>query len=351
MATVYNANELVPAVKQLFSEMERHNGAVSLLSNLFMPDESPSQDESAETRPLTPDEATSQDGSDVPDLIDQIFGETDKKVDFSDAKRISDTLDRTGLELRRADSGVTIISNYDDNYDFVEYSIGVSDWDKFLGFLGTLDPEQVKESGLEKHLEALAEVSLEEMADTLGPKRPEEEMRRLFEGMEGMIERYKELGMGAAQSVGELEDYLWHAKHGDLTEYMLIENEGLLLEVDDEDNERYSPANWQKRCADPEVLRDNWYFALDMLEKTGPDFNPNAQELHQQLAAHLSKCVEIAIGYMNSHKARSVYNKETVGEMREILVDARNEMRRLCPSDAVYGIPLRCTSPVRLTSP
>jgi hypothetical protein len=227
-----------------------------------------------------------------------------------------DTLDMIGLGLKScADTSTSL-------RDLSRLKIDVIDEACFLSFLETLKPEQIEEGTLKLNLDRIPMVLVPKIQFTYCLNKPTEETIQLYEAVKDIIKQYKRLGM--ASSIRELECYLNHAIHGDLTEYERIEAEDLLSEP----GHSFGPGDWQ-RDSTPEDLEWLWYRALEFLDETKA--NPRAQELYQQLARHLLKCVEIAIKYMESDECDTPEQIEMSEQKKEYLDYVRGTLIRNVP--------------------
>jgi hypothetical protein len=279
--------EIIPAVNQLFNDVAEYNRnfvACSILGiNLLVSIESG-------------DKADSK----------------TQKIAASDlAGTHENVLDKIGLVLEEQVSGVTFVDSDEGSSDgqLRILRINVFDRDKFSSFLKTLEPKQVKETGLKSNLEILSRVLAQEILYNYSLKEPTEYALQLFDGLEGMIEQYKRLNM--AGSVGKLETYSAHARRGDLREYVRIEKDGLLSEP----GSFFGPADWQNDST-PEYLEERWGRALEIVDETKA--NPKAQELYQQLVSHLLKCVEIAIRDMESRAGPTREEEQMRGTLKYV---------------------------------
>ena len=159
--------------------------------------------------------------------------------------------------------------------------INVSDRNRFVSFLEALEPSQVEETGLKSNLESLSGILAKQVLDNYNLQQPSDEMLQLFGGLGNIIDQYKRLGM--TDSVNKLETYLNYARQGDLREYLVVEQWGLLTEP----GRNFGPADWHKDGA-----ASRWKSALDVLRMAKN--NPKAADLYQQLSEHLLKCIKIA---------------------------------------------------------
>lgn len=261
-------------VEKLFVDMDKYNQQYSMgsimvrmITSRFEPKK---EDKSSTKTGLADEEGKQQ--------TDAFFlGASHKKV-----------LGNIGLSVEPVTGKTATIMGAGESAQDAQMRINVGDRDRFTSFLSAIDPGQIRETDLKKHLGKLPLILSKQVLDhyNFETNTASDEILELFGGLEKIIAEYKRLGMDEA--VEKLETYLAHGRTGDLREYISIERRGLLSEP----GEFFGPADWQTDST-PEYLESRWSEATGILRMTRD--NPKAFELYQQLQGHLDMCVGLAL--------------------------------------------------------
>lgn len=218
------------------------------------------------------------------------------------------TLNKVGLEIEPVSGKYARLIAADKQIGAGEMRLNIKDRRRFLGFLQVLDLTITKDSPLGEHLDGLSHILAQQILDHYNLQQPSDEALQLLGSLEGIVREFRRLEVRGSK---RLKTYLEHSKTGDLREYILVEQEGLLTEP----GEYFGPADWQKDIR-PEGLKERWGVALKALETAKK--NPNAQKLYHQLYEHLRKSLEIAIENLEVLE-REGYPKEYISGLRPIL--------------------------------
>jgi hypothetical protein len=212
----------------------------------------------------------------------------------------ADTLGKVGLVVKLDSDTIVCINDEERGTDIYQAYVDVEDAAKFLAFLKTLAPEQVTGAGgerLGKDIAWIMAVLVDDMQEGKNDGDPFPTAPLDSKLLRDIVAQYKTLDMAGIAE--ELEAYLDHELIGDLEEYRLVVEFGLLLGP----GERMaSAALWQSRL-DPEFLELNWKVALEVLEMAKA--NPNAHDLCLKLGSHLKDCIAFAIECVNEFPAQA----------------------------------------------
>lgn len=225
----------------------------------------------------------------------------------------SQTLDKVGLALESVSGKNAIIIGQGEMVGVGELRVNISDRNRFLGFLQAVDPSQTQNSPLGENLQSLSRILSQQIFDNYDLKAPSDGALQLLGSLESIAGQYKRLKIPGTE---RLETYLTHAKKGDLREYLLAEQEGLLHEP----GRFFGPADWQ-RDASPDYLRQHWGNALKVLEMART--NPKAKELYDQLYAHLGKCLDMAIANLEELDEARGYTEQYKAGLRPVLQEVK----------------------------
>ncbi len=211
----------------------------------------------------------------------------------------SDILKKIGLSLETV-AGKSLISEGITAAE-AEMRININDRNRFVSFLGALEPQLIDTAGIRVGLQALPKVLSQQLFDHYDMKAPSDEAMQLMGGMGGIVAEYKRLGM--RRDVERLDIYLTHARQGDLREYLAVERNGLLT-----DPGNFGPADWQID-ADP---APRWERAVEVLRLMR--LNPKAKGLYDKVYNHLLKCIQIA---RHDPRISNYTNREYLEEVLE----------------------------------
>ena len=196
-----------------------------------------------------------------------------------------DVLDKSGLEIEPVSGKRGRLYTRTGQIDAGEIRINIREGRRFLGFLQAIVSQTIADNlDMRGNLENLSGVLAQQIFDHYDLREPSNEALQLLGSLEGIVGEYKRLGISSGD---RLETYLTHSKKGDLREFLLVEQRGLLSEP----GKYFGPADWQKDVS-PEYLARRWNEALEAL--TMARDNPNAQDLYRQLFDHLSMCLRLA---------------------------------------------------------
>lgn len=198
------------------------------------------------------------------------------------------TLEKVGLVLESVSGKTSKLIGQGEMVGTGELRLNVSDSNRFLGFLRAVNPQMTQSSPLGGNLQSLSRILARQIIDHYDLRAPSDEALQLLGALEGIVNEYRRLNI---PGIERLEDYLVHARKGDLREYLLVEQKRLLTEP----GQYFGPADWQ-RDASPESLQRDWGEALKVLEIV--QTNPKARDLFEQLETHLRRCLDIAIQYL-----------------------------------------------------
>ncbi|MEK7616549.1 MAG: hypothetical protein AAB414_00650 [Patescibacteria group bacterium] len=265
----------IPAVSHLFSDIDRYNQQFSMGAMM--------------ARSLF--SVVRFEDDDEPRAPDSLGREEDHQKMTASALAVihKDTLDKIGLSLEPVSGKGATLMVLGQQAGEGQMRINVSNRNRFVSFLGALEPELVEQTGLKQNLEGLSAVLVQQVLDNYDLQEPTDEALQLLGGLGNIVDQYNRLGMERA--VNRLETYLQHARQGDLREYVAIERRALLSEP----GQNFGPADWPIDTT-PEGLEGRWNEALAILRAAKE--NPKAHELYQQLADHLTKCIKIAREYV-----------------------------------------------------
>lgn len=222
------------------------------------------------------------------------------------------TLNKVGLEIEPVSGKHARLIAADKQIGAGEMRLNIKDRRCFLGFLQVLDLTITKDSSLGEHLDGLSHILAQQILDHYNLQQPSDEALQLLGSLEGIVREFRRLEVRGSE---RLETYLEHSKTGDLREYILVEQEGLLREP----GKYFGPADWQKDIG-PEGLKERWGVALKALEMAKK--NPNAHKLYHQLDEHLRRCLKIAIENLEVLEGEG-YSKEYTSKLRPILQEVK----------------------------
>lgn len=225
----------------------------------------------------------------------------------------SQTLEKVGLALESVSGKTATLIGQGEMVGVGELRVNISDRNRFLGFLQVIDPTMTHNSPLGENLQGLSVILSQQIFDNYNLNAPSDEALQLLGSLEEIVGQYRRLEISGTE---RLETYLAHAKKGDLREYILVEHEGLLNEPD----RFFGPADWQRDAA-PDYLRRRWGNALKVLEMTRD--NPKAKELYDQLYAHLTKCLNLAIANLEELDLEKGYTEQYKAGLRPVLQEIK----------------------------
>lgn len=223
----------------------------------------------------------------------------------------SDVLDKTGLKVESVSGKTSRFYGPEGTTGSGELRVNVVDRGRFVNFLQAINPQITRESELGQNLQSLSNILAQQIFDHYDLKEPSDEALQLLGSLEAISREYKRLEI---PGVDRLETYLAHSKKGDLREFLLVEQGGLLSEP----GKNFGPADWQID-AGPDFLEERWNRALAVLQMARE--NPNARDLYNELYAHLSKCLDIAIENLENLKKPDGggYPEEYTSRLRPVL--------------------------------
>lgn len=195
--------------------------------------------------------------------------------------------------------------------------INIADGDRFVSFIQALNPEHFDSTNIKFHLENLSQILIQQIIDhyNFGSNAPQHEVLQLFGQLEKIITEYKRLGLDSAAN--SLEEYLTHARSGDLPEFIKITKMDLL----DDPEESFGPARWQRDCT-PESLNQKWDETFKILDKLRN--SPQSLAFYHKLLEHIKSCIDIAIA--DHKKNTDIFTADDHREVERILNNAKKRL-------------------------
>lgn len=225
----------------------------------------------------------------------------------------SQTLEKVGLALESVSGKTATLIGQGEMVGVGELRVNISDRNRFSGFLQAIDPTMTHNSPLGENLQGLSVILSQQIFDNYNLNAPSDEALQLLGSLEEIVGQYRRLEIPGTE---RLETYLAYARKGDLREYILVEREGLL----NEPGRFFGPADWQRDAA-PDYLRRRWGNALKVLEMARD--NPKARELYDQLYAHLSKCLNLAIANLEELDPEKGYTEQYKAGLKPVLQEVK----------------------------
>lgn len=225
----------------------------------------------------------------------------------------SQSLEKVGMALESVSGKTATLIGQGEMVRVGELRVNISDRNRFLGFLQAIDPTMTHNSPLGENLQGLSVILSQQIFDNYNLNAPSDEALQLLGSLEKIVGQYRRLEIPGTE---RLETYRAHARKGDLREYILVEHEGLL----NEPGRFFGPADWQKDAA-PDYLRRRWGNALKVLEMARD--NPKAKELYDQLYAHLTKCLNLAIANLEELDPEKGYTEQYKAGLRPALQEVK----------------------------
>lgn len=255
---------------------------------------------------------------DTSSLADQITDEQENQALTAAALDAihADTLQTTGLSLEPVAGKSAVMFAEGNQVGNGELRVNISDGNRFLGFLGSLDPDTAQRTGTTHSLARLANTLSLQVLDNYDLKNPTPEALELVGRLERISEEYRRLGV-EGPGVTKFSTYLAHSRAGDLREFVGIQRQGLMQAPGN-----FGPADWQTD-ATPEFLNRKWGDALRLLDAAKQ--NPRATALHDSLREHLAACATHAQDFLATHPG--YYGPLVMADMASTLEQARLDLQ------------------------
>lgn len=222
------------------------------------------------------------------------------------------TLRNLGLSLEPVSGKASTIYGPEGAVGTGEMRMNIGDRNQFNAFLSALDSGQVNETPLGQHLSSLSSVLEKQVLDNYDLKQPDDATLSFLGSLDNIVGEYRRLGL--AEQAARLQEYLEHARAGNLREFVALRNSGLLQEPGD----GFGPADWPMD-ATPDYLKMKWSEAFALLRALRQ--NPNSHEMYKQLLEHLNKCIGLSQLRL---EGLEYVTPERKGEMMERLKDAED---------------------------
>ena len=222
------------------------------------------------------------------------------------------TLNNLGLALEPVSGKDVTIFTSEGATGTGEMRLNIKDRSQFSSFLKGLEINQVTETPLNHHLKSLTDILNQQILDNYNLQEPDDNTLSFLGSLDNIVSEYNRLGL--KEEAQTMEEYLTHAREGNLREFIALRTSGLMQEP----NKGFGPADWQKD-ASPTYLKNHWDEAIRLLRTLRN--NPKAMELYNQLFTHLNKCLPLA---QTSLEELEYLTPEDKVKLAEILKDARD---------------------------
>lgn len=298
----------VEKFNSIFEDLHTYNSRFSVGSMLFMTLKA--------YTPLFDDEEVGKEKIEEKDDGKVLQGITDHQEMLSSSLDVihGTTLDTLGLSLESVTGKTARIFYKDESAGAGEMRLNITDKNKFTDFLKGQSEEDVADGETRKNLSYVSSSLIKQIADGYNLLSPNDEALQLFSGMENVISEYKRLGL--SKEVEKLEEYLEHARSGDLVEFVNIDRLGLMQQA----GVGFGPADWQKDSS-VEGLRNRWTGAIEALGKAKN--NPRGQKLYEGLKFHLQNCATRALENVDEI---TYFDEERREGFRRELLDVKSSL-------------------------
>lgn len=210
--------------------------------------------------------------------VNQIYGTS------SDIKTAKDDLaDKFSSVMER--TGVALTACYLPNYKFFDLQFKITEPEKTIGFLKTID--DTPDENTKKSMALLVQSIFGQINYAYSRKKgPNNEIVDLALGLDDFIKEFARMSIQTQQ----MEEYLMHANSLTLKDYVTVVKSGILVEQEETEN---APLSEWHLSMHPSKLSKAWHRAIAVLDKIGE--NPLAAELYEDVLMRLEFSIEDAL--------------------------------------------------------